>query len=125
MLPCYLRLSGVDFHLLEHLASPEKVDLQLVRYLMFCKDGGRTPNTPRQNIANDEEVESIGTTVWWRPPKSDAPSEPGTRWLEGEIHLSRDLHPSCNYPRLIIEVRKTCLQGTSPVTDTVNSTTLR
>lgn len=106
MLPCYLKLSGVDTHLLEHLASPEAIDLHLVRYVSFCKRGDRSPNAPRQNIANNEEVEFIGTATWWRPPRFNEPEESSTRWLEGEIHLSRDLHPSCNYPRPIIEVRR-------------------
>ncbi|KAF9448990.1 hypothetical protein P691DRAFT_728750 [Macrolepiota fuliginosa MF-IS2] len=102
VLPCCLKLSGVDFDLLEHLASPKWVDLQLVRYISFCKDGDY-PSSPSRDPANEAEVEVMGTAVWWRPPKSDEPEDNNTRWLEGEIHLPMDLHPSSEYPRFIIE----------------------
>ncbi|CAA7263788.1 unnamed protein product [Cyclocybe aegerita] len=35
------------------------------------------------------------TAVWWKPPK-DMQQEEGVRWLEGEIHLPKDLAPNCD-----------------------------
>ncbi|KAF9455135.1 hypothetical protein P691DRAFT_754242 [Macrolepiota fuliginosa MF-IS2] len=85
VLPCYLKFSEVNFDLLDHLSSPNAVDLQLARRISFRK-GGESISSPRGYV-NEEVV--VGTAA--------------IRWLEGEIHLSRDLQPSCNYPRFIIE----------------------
>lgn len=53
---------------------------------------------------NEEETEIVRSAVWWRPPKFYEPEDPKIRWLEGEIHLSRDLPPSCDYRLFMVGV---------------------
>jgi hypothetical protein len=51
----------------------------------------------------------VGLANWWIPSK-DVVQGPNTRLLEGEIHLSPDLQPSCDFQSFRIEVC-TCLLG--------------
>ncbi len=45
----------------------------------------------------------VATATWWSPPK-DVPQQASIRHLEGEIHLSPDLQPSCCCKIFLIEV---------------------
>jgi hypothetical protein len=45
----------------------------------------------------------VGRAKWWIPSK-DAVQGPNVRHLEGEIHLSPDLQPSCDFQFFQIEV---------------------
>lgn len=92
--------------MLEHLSSPKSVHVQLSRYVYFDGGGEGGLNASRRGSAREEEVNSVGTALWWRPPKSNQPEDQNMRWLEGEIHLSSSLQPSCDHPRFIIEVSK-------------------
>jgi hypothetical protein len=49
----------------------------------------------------------VGRANWWIPSK-DVVRGPNVRHLEGEIHLSPDLQPSCDFPLFHIEVLTSC-----------------
>ena len=46
----------------------------------------------------------VGRAQWWMPLK-DVAQSPNVRHLEGEIHLSQNLQPSCDLRFFQIEVR--------------------
>jgi len=49
----------------------------------------------------------VGRANWWAPPKNIIQG-PNVRHLEGEIHLSPDLQPSCDFQSFRIEVSALC-----------------
>ncbi len=57
------------------------------------------------NVGKDLHVKTMlhemGTAAWW---EFDVQNEPNTRHLEGEIHLSVDLEPSCACKIFTVEV---------------------
>jgi len=54
-----------------------------------------------KNLHLKTMLHQMGTAAWW---ESDVQNEPNTRHLEGEIHLSVDLEPSCACKIFIVEV---------------------
>ena len=50
-----------------------------------------------------KEVDEVELAVWWVPPK-DAPQDVYLKTLEGEIHLAKDLQPTCRFPSFSVEV---------------------
>lgn len=49
-----------------------------------------------------QEVDAVELAVW-RIPLNDAPSEMNLKRLEGEIHLAKDLQPTCRFPHFSVE----------------------
>ena len=58
------------------------------------------PGTPKQAHIKTM-LHEMGTATWW---ESDVRNEPNTRQLQGEIHLSSDLKPSCACKIFTVEV---------------------
>ena len=52
-------------------------------------------------------TDEVGRANWWTPPKNIVQG-PNAKHLEGEIHLSPDLQPSCDFQSFRIEVRTFC-----------------
>ena len=50
-----------------------------------------------------KEADEVELAVWWVPPK-DAPQDMYMKTLEGEIHLAKDLQPTCRFPSFSVEV---------------------
>ena len=50
-----------------------------------------------------EEIDEVELAVWW-VPAHDATQEMYLRKLEGEIHLAKDLQPTCKFPPFSVEV---------------------
>ncbi|KAF5363523.1 hypothetical protein D9756_000156 [Leucocoprinus leucothites] len=104
VLPCYLQLSGIDQECLEHLASPKSTfEIRLARYIYFYNPRCVPQYCAQLSLARDEQFKSVGIATWWKPPKPERPEEHGGRWLEGEIHLSKSLQPSCHHSQFSIE----------------------
>ena len=51
-----------------------------------------------------EEIDEVELAVWW-VPAHDATQEMYLRKLEGEIHLAKDLQPTCKFLPFSVEVR--------------------
>jgi len=49
----------------------------------------------------------VGRANWWTPSK-DVVQGPNVKHLEGEIHLSPDLQPSCDFQSFRIEASTLC-----------------
>ena len=49
-------------------------------------------------------IHEVGRAVWWVPSKSVV-QRPNVRHLEGEIHLSESLPPTCDFRLFRVQVR--------------------
>ncbi|KAF9444876.1 hypothetical protein P691DRAFT_777965 [Macrolepiota fuliginosa MF-IS2] len=104
IIPCYATFTGLDFAFLDVLATPHTINLRLSRYIRHS-----APNKGKGKEV--ENIQSLGRlratyiskAVWWRPAKMDTPPDPKERHIEGEIHLPKNMIPSCNYPLFNIE----------------------
>ena len=56
-----------------------------------------------KNLHTKTVLHEMGTAAWW---ELDGQNEPNTRLLQGEIHLSADLEPSCASEIFTVEVKK-------------------
>ena len=54
-------------------------------------------------IEEIDEVDEVELAVWWVPANDD-PQEMYLRKLEGEIHLAKDLQPTCRFLPFSVEV---------------------
>ena len=57
--------------------------------------------TVGKNLHSKTMLHKMGTAAWW---DLDVRNEPNTRHLQGEIHLSPDLEPSCACKIFTVEV---------------------
>ncbi|KAF5342240.1 hypothetical protein D9611_001661 [Ephemerocybe angulata] len=89
VLPCYISLEGRESAVLDVLANPGSILVKLRRRVRFYNQATAT----RKEVSWNESVEDVGTAVWWNPANSG--SDAYNRFLEGEIHLAKDLRPSC------------------------------
>ncbi|TFK40191.1 hypothetical protein BDQ12DRAFT_628002 [Crucibulum laeve] len=88
VIPCFISIEGADPLLLNLLSSPNAVVLSLRRRVRFYNK----TTSSRQDVAWNETVDDMGSAVWWTP--LDARESPGSRQLEGEIQLAKDLRPT-------------------------------
>ncbi|RXW17835.1 hypothetical protein EST38_g8027 [Candolleomyces aberdarensis] len=90
VLPCFVTLEGREPAVLDVLSNPGSVVVKLRRRVRFYNQATAT----RREVSWNESVEDVGTAVWWQPA-TDSQNNPYTRHLEGEIHLAKDLRPTC------------------------------
>ncbi|TRM64338.1 hypothetical protein BD626DRAFT_491497 [Schizophyllum amplum] len=88
VLPLYLTMAGPDLECVDLLGAPQAIVVVLQRRIAYRTAGQR------------EQRDEVGRAVWWpaQPPSPDCL----TRDLEGEIHLTKDLKPSCNVPSFVL-----------------------
>ncbi|KAF8165885.1 hypothetical protein B0H34DRAFT_254666 [Crassisporium funariophilum] len=132
-IPCYLTLSSDDLGALHMLSAPKNPRIQLMRRLKYlCPPSGdgvdalqkatRIADCPgdqpflgpgagllpvvarksSQGSTMKTSMRVVGMGVWWVPPR-DVNQGPCVRQLQGEIHLDRDLQPSCSCPIFSVE----------------------
>lgn len=80
------------------LSAPKSIVLSLRRRVRFYNQ----TSSSRQDVAWNETVEDMGSAVWW--PSSESRSTSTTRYLEGEIHLAKDLRPTSEMGHFSISV---------------------
>jgi len=88
VLPCFITLEGSESRVLDLLSVPSSIVLSLRRRVRFYNQ----TSSSRQDVAWNETVEDMASAVWW--PSSDNRSTSTTRYLEGEIRLTKDLRPT-------------------------------
>jgi len=120
VLPCFLTLTSDDVGLLDYLARPDTPVVRLMRRVRhFTTETRETrmsdhygPLSPRPTglaTFSDKEalktvLHEVDTAVWWVPAANEVPQGPYARHLDGEIHISEDLQPSCDCKIFHIEV---------------------
>ncbi|KXN92302.1 hypothetical protein AN958_08533 [Leucoagaricus sp. SymC.cos] len=106
VIPCYMKLSSPDISFLNALASPRAVNLALFRTISHSQMG--------QGISSIDKSAPLVSAVWWSPPKTEFPLDAGKRHLEGEVHLSKTMVSSCDFPLFNIEYTLALLPFTIP-----------
>lgn len=86
---------------LAHHSRPESIRLHLVRTIEYC--GVPCISALQDNTPQITDRRMIEEANWWVPVKDGLHSF-GERRLEGELHLSVNLQPSCEFPLALIIV---------------------
>ena len=113
MLPCFLNIEAADQKVLDTFANARIIRVCLKRRINYTRNASlvlarfkansRGKGSSLRQDEMTEIVEDVGQAVWWVPSNA-AFYGPSVRCLEGEIHLPKDLYPSCMVPFLIVEV---------------------
>jgi hypothetical protein len=104
VIPCYLELSGLEPRISDLVS--DALDVRLVRRIKYYPAADRALNYHNPNVTRNEDERAVGKAVWWLA-RNVAAQTPGQKWLEGEIHLQKDLQSSCGFIPFTIEV-STC-----------------
>jgi hypothetical protein len=122
VIPCFLTISSDDDELVLLFANPKAPTLSLLRRIQYrtgdfnrptpdrvqlLVDPGRSPGfatAPSSTETKAVDHHKVGRAQWWIPSK-DVIQSPNVRHLEGEIHLSTTLQPSCDLDTFRVEVR--------------------
>jgi hypothetical protein len=122
VIPCFVTIfsDGVE---VVHLLSSTEPTVRLLRRVRHPVRDYETPG-PETGIPSNPVNSSwahvmvpssdmklvaheVGSTKWWSPSK-EVVQGPNVKYLEGEIHLSPDLQPSCDFQLFQVEVLLFC-----------------
>ncbi|KAF8165675.1 hypothetical protein B0H34DRAFT_647443 [Crassisporium funariophilum] len=107
VIPCHMSVYSADPVALDVLANPESALLCLICWITYYEDPERSltrGSSPSSDNDGGNAVLSgavmdasiVGTAVWWVNPDAGDQQE-NIRCLDGEIHLEKDLQPSCDF----------------------------
>ena len=101
MIPCHIAIQSKDLQALDLLAKPKAIAVYLTRCVQHPKDAGQSMPSASLNVVEDKiEVERA---VWWFNPEAES-LDVQVRHLEGEIHLAKELQPSCGFSLFKVSV---------------------
>ena len=102
MIPCHISIHSNIAQALDLLANPKALVVRLMRCVQHPEGAGPGQSTPPMT-ENRMEVERA---VWWFNPEAEGETERGlhVRCLEGEIHLKKELQPSCGFSLFKVSV---------------------
>ena len=125
MIPCFLTISSEDETVVQIISSQKAPTLRLLRCIQHPIVGENTKLKPEQgfglgmfgayqtviqvgamNVPTGQMTSvyhEVGRAQWWVPPESVI-QHPNVRHLEGEIHLSQSLHPTCDFRFFQVQV---------------------
>ena len=121
MIPCFLTISGEDETVVQSLSDQRAPTLRLLRWIQHPLVGEHSNPTfeeqsaslfnrykfqagPMMNLGQSTSVyHEVGCARWWVPSERVI-QLPNVRHLEGEIHLSQSLHPSCDFRFFRVQV---------------------
>lgn len=93
-----MKLESDDEYILDTFANPSAIAVHLQRRVRFAKSSMHGKQGPVWN----ETVADMGTAVWWSSPNHH--QDVCVRYLDGEIHLAKDLRPSSSIGHFSISV---------------------
>ncbi|KIK03857.1 hypothetical protein K443DRAFT_94292 [Laccaria amethystina LaAM-08-1] len=112
VLPCFMNIEANDQKVLDTFANAKIIRVCLKRRISYTRNASlvlarfkansRGKGSSLRQDEMTEIVEDVGQAVWWVPSNA-AFYGPNVRCLEGEIHLPKNLYPSCMVPFLIVE----------------------
>jgi len=120
IIPCFITIYSDSIEVERLLSGTERPTVRLLRRVWHPMVELENP-TPEQsaigsNVMNTSwayimvptsdlklVTHEVERATWWIPPKNAVQSS-NARHLEGEIHLSPDLQPSCDFQSFRIEV---------------------
>ncbi|KAF9009611.1 hypothetical protein BDQ17DRAFT_1072921 [Cyathus striatus] len=106
-IPTHLVLSSSDTQALDVLSSVKAVQVRLVQTLEYFQD-------PKNVAGGTEESDVVTQAQWWNPQDPSA-QDAGKRTLFGELHLPKDMQPSCSFLLLNVEYTVELFPFISPV----------
>ena len=115
MIPCHISIHSNVVQALDLLANPKALAVRLMCCVQHPEDAGQTMPSASQKgkqrsdsfkgpmVENWMEVEKA---VWWFNPEAEGETERrvNVRCLEGEIHLDKELQPSCSFSLFKVSV---------------------
>lgn len=112
VIPCFLVLSHnsacpTDISSLLLSASKPLFELRLQRRITHLQDASHAGAPQKNKTPSIKTTEDcIGEAVWWKPASMESAQDRDRCYLEGEIHLSSELSPSCQIGFFSVEVRR-------------------
>lgn len=100
MIPCHIAIQSNDLQALDLLAKPKPIAVRLTRCVQHPKDAGQSASL---NGAVVEDKTEVVKAVWWFNPEAEDVGAQ-VRHLEGEIHLEKELQPSCDFSLFKVSV---------------------
>ena len=125
IIPCFITIHSDNVGVKQLLSSTERPTVRLLRRVWHPMVELENPSPESGTYGTDLMnntwayimvptsdmklvTHEVGRATWWTPPKNVVQG-PNAIHLEGEIHLSPDLHPSCDFQSFRIEVCTFCL----------------
>lgn len=101
IIPCSLCVECSDSQVLGHIVTPDSLDIRLFRHVVvgFTKAGALSTAHSTNASESEETSHEIKSAVWWLNME-----HPHQRTFSGEIHLAKDLKPSCHFGNFEIYV---------------------
>ena len=108
MIPCHISIHSNIVQALDLLANPKALVVRLMRCVQHPEDAsqwmpsaspkGKQRSDSFNGPVSEDRIE-VERAVWWFNPEAEGETEHGlhVRCLEGEIHLEKELQPSCNF----------------------------
>ena len=103
MIPCHIAIQCKDLEALDILAKPKAIAVRLTRCVQLPKDAGQSMPSTSLNGTMVEDKMDVEKAVWWFNPEAEDLGVQ-VRHLEGEIHLEKELQPSCSFSLLKVSV---------------------
>jgi hypothetical protein len=115
VIPCHISIHSNVVRALDLLANPKALAVRLVRCVQHPEDAGQfmpsasQKGKQRSDSLNGPMAENrveIERAVWWFNPEAEGETERRVhvRCLEGEIHLDKELQPSCGFSLFRVSV---------------------
>src|SRR5260221_12834838 len=125
IIPCFITIHSDSVEVEQLLSSTERPTVRLLRRVWHPMIEFENPSPEKGTYGSNPTNTSwayimvptsdlklvtheVGRASWWTPSK-DVVQGPNARHLEGEIHLSPDLQPSCDFQSFRIEVSTFCI----------------
>lgn len=103
MIPCHIAIQSKDLQALDLLAKPKAIVVRLTRCVQHPNDAGQSMSSASLNVAMAEDKKEVERAVWWINPEAED-LDAQVRHLEGEIHLEKELQPSCSFSLFKVSV---------------------
>ena len=115
MIPCHISIHSNVAQALDLLANPKALAVRLMRCVQHPVGAGQSmPIASQRGQQRSESLNGpmaenrmeVERAVWWFNPEAEGETEHGLhmRYLEGEIHLEKELQPSCGFPLFKVSV---------------------
>ncbi|KAI0783254.1 hypothetical protein C8Q75DRAFT_836178 [Abortiporus biennis] len=106
VLPCSLRIQCTDTQALDLLSMPRSIDVRLKRHISTnLVDVSNSSNKiSTYGMSFEPIVTDVRSAVWWAASLGS-----DFRVLSGEVHLPRDLKPTCHIGKFILHVSQVFL----------------
>lgn len=103
VIPCHIAIQSKDLQALDLLAKPKAIVVRLTRCVQHPNDAGQSMSSASLNVAMAEDKKEVERAVWWINPEAED-LDAQVRHLEGEIHLEKELQPSCSFSLFKVSV---------------------